>query len=513
MRVLFFVLRRATDTGSNCLRAVISPISCWWNHYRDWWLEDFPPISGRLRCVFYTGLLVASALQPRSALRLAWILAETSPVLYQRSGLWGALAMPSLPSEAIYAVLLATVVAWVFAALGLFTRASSIVTAAGGVLLYGVTRGINSSHSWYLPMYALVLLCWARMNNSFALDVVLFKRKENVGDTGFARKAILVAAVGLLFSAGLNKLLDAGPRWIDGRTLQHFLRSQSDLGVIPSLNVLLAERLWACSALSTFSLMLELLAPVALFSGRGRRLIIISHIAFLIGIRLVMFPDFLSHLWCYVLFIDWPTVRTGLLRGFQRAAWASTAASPLSANTFSTPTPRRQAVLVGLGTVVLLVSHGVAFLRVDWWPLTSAPMYSGYIGQGIFGGVLESELGDAVGTQQVFRKSTWTWTLRAAILERQGLRLTARGRKPKPVLFKRGSPLANALIVVIRRELSERPLSEIKPIPGSSADQFVRALVPEAKRMIPGWEPYTDLEITYKLERGPAVLASAPLSL
>ena len=103
-----------------------------WQRYVRWWLNDLPAVDGRLRFIFYMGILVLGqhphsksffhSLEPYSA---------TDPGVYTARGLLGAVGVTYVPTATVETLIFATMVACFLAAIGLFTRFSCVAAATG----------------------------------------------------------------------------------------------------------------------------------------------------------------------------------------------------------------------------------------------------------------------------------------------------------------------------------------------------------------------------------------------
>src|SRR5687768_5581027 len=99
--------------------------------YLEWWLCDLPPMYGLLRLGFYAGLLLLARDYPLSPLHGITAYEGTSPELFRTYGLIQLLEIPYIAPEILRIVIAGTQVAWILAAIGLFSRVSAVVTAVG----------------------------------------------------------------------------------------------------------------------------------------------------------------------------------------------------------------------------------------------------------------------------------------------------------------------------------------------------------------------------------------------
>ena len=241
--------------------------------YGNWWTGDYPPLHGSLRFFFYAALFVLAVRNLKSPLMGIGFYEETDARLFQAYGLLELLKITYIEPDVVRVVVVGTAVAWVMAAIGLFSRVAIVVTALGTFLLHGLFFASNSlNHYWFLTVYAMFALCFARTNDSWSVDYWLSKTENrrsshSLLDTGFARKMVLVFAVGFYFAAGASKLTTSGFAWADGHVIHYFAQVRGD-GYL--LGPLLASNLALCQVLAAGSLALEVGAPLALFSRRLR---------------------------------------------------------------------------------------------------------------------------------------------------------------------------------------------------------------------------------------------------
>lgn len=360
------------------------------NRFVSFWLDDLPPLSGRMRAVFYSGLLFLGLTQS-SPLSLATVLAGcdsdlVSPVEFVR---WS--GMDRWNAETILLIRNICIFSWVLAAIGLCTQPAKIATAACIVPLHALSIGIHNSHGWYVPVYALVFLCLSRSDSDFSLDAIIRKKwtswpgeapsPSSLGATGLARKLVLLVAVHTLFAGGVSKLLEGGWQWMDGHTLQSYISLTWEcLGTQPRLPWV-ADAILSSMSLAVFcsvaAVIVELASLAALFSGRARNIVVAGALAFHLVIYLVMAPRFVEQSWCYLLLVDWGRLgdrARRFLGSIPRSVTPSAARRP------SWTAPHAALMASVASTAFSVVLLFTVFRGVESWPLTCVPMYSSYVG-------------------------------------------------------------------------------------------------------------------------------------
>jgi hypothetical protein len=507
--------------------------------YVEWWVDDLPPLHGILRFVFYGGLLLLALDRPLSPLGGISRYEKTSPELFRPYGLLELLGISYVDPEILHVVIAATTVAWICAAIGLFSRVSAVVTALGAAFLHGIFLGPNTlNHNWFLPVYALIALCFARTSDPWSVDYHLRKwwkgspprfalrRPRPLADTGFARKVVLVLAVGYYFGAGMTKLLVAGPGWVDGHTIAYFAAQQD--GLHP-LSRLLAENLWLCSALAVGSLTLELGAPAALFSRHARYALILGWISMHVGIRLSMGPRYAENILCFALLIDWAAVYRAAVRAVRaRVSIPSLANNPglRAPITFGDAEGRWIRGVLAASFLLPLVL-AVAVFRVFWWPLTNVYMYCSYFSlpRQIRADHPLADYHDAAAAQRIARGYLESRApIEAAEYFSHLAALRLAGGESEAFYLRHAPGVATWkqwILTVVRpvliEDLAAKPHGRIEFDPDRSylpAQQLLLHYLPVfRKRADPSLlRRYERLELTYPLRQGQSVIASVPLN-
>lgn len=484
------------------------------------WTHDLEPLDGWLRAVFYAGLLLLALNGTfRSPLAAPEVFAGTDPAFYTPRGLLARIGVGWVDAELLRAVRAVTVAAWCAAIAGLLQPLSFAVTGIGFMLLHGVGVGaVGITHRWYLAAWTLLALSFAVDDGRLSLDAWIARRFPRwpllhppaLWRTGWARKVVLLVAVSVLFSGGVAKLLGSGPAWLDGLSLQHYIARHDDPRW-PALATWLAERQWACAALSVFSVALELAAPLALVSRRARHALIVAALAFHLGIWLVMHPEYWAHSWCYLLLVDWRRLHAAVRPGATRAQAATSPAGSgpsLSAGAWA-------------GTAVAAVLAAVSLARIEWWPFTHVPMYADY--RGPAGAWSFDHLRDEAQARELawscHREHQCSWAsawFRVYLVEPDGTWTTL----TRVVRYGAGRPgvLSKQLFRTLREVVSadvvargDGPLGHDPSRPDLPAAAWLRSLVPGIRRAVPDWRRWERVAIVANLETGAIVIAEAAL--
>lgn len=169
-----------------------------------------------------------------------------------------------------------------------------------------------------LPLQAAFFL-WALLdtNSSYRLDQKLFKWKAQEGDPSFLFQIMRLHFVIVFFAAGIAKLRYGGIEWITTDTLQNYLILQNFFFEntfahrhFQSLNHWVIQQPWLCHLLAFETVLIELLAPLALVRHRSSRSIVFSLLLMQIGIYFLMFFKFTPWLALYVFWIPFFEMRS-----------------------------------------------------------------------------------------------------------------------------------------------------------------------------------------------------------
>ncbi len=486
---------------------------------------------GLLRLVFYGGLFLLALDDRLSPLRGLRFYEATSPELFRSYGLIELLGIGYLAPETLHVVVAVTTVAWVLAAIGLFSRVSAVVTAVGVAFLHGMFLGTNAlNHNWFLSTYALIALCFARTHDPWSIDYHLKKWRKGsppkpegtLADTGLARKAVLVLAVGFYFAAGMTKLSVAGLAWADGHTIAYFA---AERGQEYPLGKLLAENLWLCTVLAVATLTLELGAPAALFSRKARYALIFGWTFMHLGIRLSMGPRYWPNILCFALLIDWGAVGRAV-RERVRIPSLANRLEPRAPISLPEAEGRRFGGVAAASLLLPLVL-AVAFFQVFWWPLTSVYMYCSYFSlpHQIRADHPRADYHDAAAAQRIARgylesRPPIEATEYFAFLAE----LRLRGEKSQAFYFEEvpGLPSWKQWVLTVVRpvlieDLAAKPPGRIDfdpDRPDFPAQRLLQHYLPVLwKHADPSLlNGYERLELTYPLSQGRVVIASVPLN-
>jgi uncharacterized membrane protein YphA (DoxX/SURF4 family) len=222
-----------------------------------------------------------------------------------------------------------TAVAGIAALVGLFTRASLFVFALGTWIFIAHLYSYGDRHHPE-AVFAIVLmaLAFAPSGGSLSVDAFLRRRARSSQDTAEASPRVDTAMWPLklahvllaltYFSTGMSKLIDGGPAWMNGYTLQAYTFADAINREIP-LGIWLGQQHTIAIGLSVFTILIETFFFVSLILPRTAPFIFIGALLFQIGLFVTAGHDFFQHMVLLVLlllFISpewWRTLRNKYL--------------------------------------------------------------------------------------------------------------------------------------------------------------------------------------------------------
>jgi hypothetical protein len=327
------------------------------------------PLGDGWRIYLYGGLFVLAITsrwhqQPLgdSPLQAPEIVRRCPPSLYTPAGLFAYLPSWCRSNTFLRVLRVLVVIGWVCATAGLGGRYAPMVTGLGAFVFHGALAGaLGTNHRWVLPVWLLLAAGFVDLRGDYSADAWLSARW---GDYPFARsvahfpsgvvaRIALVLAVLTLVAGGISKLRLGGVRWLDGDSLLFYMQHPTD-GASSSLKGWIATHHAARRALAITTTAIELGAPLALISERGRIFVLSTAALLHLGIWLTMRPNYLPQAWCYPLCF-----------------------APAAIVIDSNPDTVAVSCFLTLSFALLFVT---AARGVEWWPLTSIPMYAFFRG-------------------------------------------------------------------------------------------------------------------------------------
>lgn len=208
---------------------------------------------------------------------------------------------------------------------GLLTRPATVCSFVAGCYLLGMQNSFaKTHHTESLLLLIFCVLCFSRCGDGFSLDSVLqrsyrwwpFGRGIEKRHPRYNWPVRLVWVIFTLVfcAAGTSKIRNSGLEWITSGYLADLIVSKGLEGdrVDPVLGWLpfwLGSSTWACSFLAGATVFLEFLAPLALFNGYLRAVIVPGLFFMLCGFWVVMGIPFPQWLAAFVFWVPWYNAR------------------------------------------------------------------------------------------------------------------------------------------------------------------------------------------------------------
>ena len=345
--ISYLLLRRATNRFSLPTREVLE----------RWWLRNGPPTSSALRLCVYVGLLQLSA-HHKSFEGMVSYAKSTPAQLRLTKGLYRSLSLPYPSDLALDAALSLLQLSWWCAALGLFEEVAAPIAAAIAVFLHGAlvdTRAFN--HSWYMPVYAMIALCFTasgRFGCAFWISKLTSSNSEpsatsasarsgieegardrrrivstrqtattgrRVGgdghgwlcETSFARQLLLVFAVYFYTASGVAKLVSSGWRWFShGETICWMMVRSVIVEESNAITEFMSAQNLQAGGRSTPPLcviggyltgLAEMASPLALVSPALQNLMVLSWFSLHVGISQTVGRNYFTNMVCLLLLV------------------------------------------------------------------------------------------------------------------------------------------------------------------------------------------------------------------
>lgn len=235
-----------------------------------------------------------------------------------------ALELPRAGQPALVALALAFRLSVLTSALGLFTRLSTVVALFTGAYLFWLPHNFGKiHHSDAVILFSLLILACSRCGDAISVDAWLRKRRGLGASAApsfeYYWPVRLVQALTALmfFGAGISKLQKSGIDWAFSENLARlFVRHHYSHEPLVDWGLTLATMPLLTQALAFAALLLELVAPLALFHRRAALLIVPSLLALQVGNWLLLGVLMKLNLCLYLFFVPWDALIT-----HARALW------------------------------------------------------------------------------------------------------------------------------------------------------------------------------------------------
>ena len=276
--------------------------------HRWWFAAESPDNLGLCRVLFF-GLMLAYYLPVTHA---GW---GSVPASF-RNPIWlfERLHLPILPEAALGVLFNAWKLALLLSCVGLVTRVSTAFAFVAGFYLIGVPYNFGKTdHMTALLVWTMGILALSWSGHAWSIDAWLRRRKAGTtppasGEYRWPVRAVWVTMATIFFAAGMAKVIQGGAAWVFSEHMEiSLVQRYYDTAGPPPLDwgLRVARQPWLAKTMAAGSVLLELAAPLALFSRRLRRVLPWMLLAMQVGIGLLMDVWFTRFMFVYLFWMPW----------------------------------------------------------------------------------------------------------------------------------------------------------------------------------------------------------------
>lgn len=195
--------------------------------------------------------------------------------------------------------------------LGLATRASLVVSFALSLYMLGLPNHFGKiGHGDGVLVIVMGVMMLSHCDRRWTLDAVGRRRLISAtslppsGEYRWPVQMVRLLSAIVFFAAGIAKLKTSGLEWVFSENLRNVLL-QHHVHSRPMVDwgIWIAGRPWLCQTLAAFTLSVELLFPLTLFSRRARWLLVTSMFLIQVGIAVVMGVVFTQFMFIYLFWL------------------------------------------------------------------------------------------------------------------------------------------------------------------------------------------------------------------
>lgn len=279
------------------------------NRWTRFWFEPTPPTDLALSRLAFYGLLFAYYLPVSQAgfgsIPTSW----REPIwIFQR------LHLPFFSDDLLQLLVAMWKAALLLSCVGFVTRISTAIAFVLGAYLIGLPYNFGKTdHMTALVLFTLGIMALSHSGDAWSVDAFIrrrFTRRPPPAPSGEYRwpvRAVWMTMALVFLGAGVAKLAAGGLAWI---TSEHFAISlvQQHYGPNPPAvkwGLFVARTPWLAHTFAAFAILIELSAPLALFSRRLRWVIPPALFGLQLGIAVLMNVWFTRFFFVYVFWIPW----------------------------------------------------------------------------------------------------------------------------------------------------------------------------------------------------------------
>lgn len=205
-------------------------------------------------------------------------------------------------------------VAVIFSALGLFTRLSTKLVFFLGLYVIGLPYNFGKiDHPYHLPLVIAGIFAFSRCGDFWSVDRLIanWRKKASfqipsVADAAYQWPLMLARTYMMViyFEAGFQKLKHSGLEWVFSDNFQLMLVTRP---TVTPLGLWVSYFPWLCQFLAGVTLLAQILAPLALFSGTAALFLVPTLFMFHIGTYILMGNHgyFIPYDIAYVAWVPW----------------------------------------------------------------------------------------------------------------------------------------------------------------------------------------------------------------
>jgi len=273
---------------------------------RFWFTPSSPVDLGVGRLFYFAGVFVMYANEDFSA----W--GGVSNAFWLPLPLFTVLHLTPLAPDVLGVLQVVWRAALLLSAVGLFTRASMVVSSLLGVYLLGLPHNFGQTYHFdAVLVLAMFILACSRAADACSIDMLLRGHRPPTWSAEYTWpiRAIWVAVSLVFFAAGLAKLRYGGLAWITSSNMSILLTRAmyhvSDADPLTGAGLWIAAHHWLASAVAAAAVTTEVAFPAALISRRARLVLVPAAIGMLLAIRVLMGPTFGGFLIVNVFWVPW----------------------------------------------------------------------------------------------------------------------------------------------------------------------------------------------------------------
>jgi len=307
---------KPVNSWARAIRALVGKFQCFW----------FPPCEpfdlGLCRFLFYGAMFLR-----RGTTSFYLEFGRLPESMWLPVPLYSFFELPPFGSSELFALHSVWRVSLLLSALGIWTSVSTVVCGLTSLFLIGYVQSFGYYPHTDLPFVLIsLILMFSRSGDAFSVDALLPWRRKRpckpTGDYAWPLRLAQFVFCMVFFSAGLSKLRASGLEWVTGDTLlNYFVRNSvyyEDVAVPlqRQLSFVLRHE-YVARVLAASAVLIELGAPLALFSRRLRLPIIAAIALMQLSFFLVLRQNFLNFAGLYFFWFPWAEI-SGFLRNALR---------------------------------------------------------------------------------------------------------------------------------------------------------------------------------------------------